>query len=359
MTMDRDEAEFLRDAVAGARSLGEPLCIVGAGSKAFLAVGDERGPRAFAGQLLSTLGHRGIIDYRPEELVITVRAGTPLREVEAVLAAAGQHLPFEPPRFRGAGTIGGAVACGLSGPGRPWRGAVRDAVLGVELVNGFGERLRFGGQVMKNVAGYDLSRLQAGAFGTLGLLLSVSLKVLPLPVVERTRVFRLDAAAALASCRAWARTAYPITAACHHDGLLRVRLSGAAAAVEWAAAELGGDDDPSGDLFWTALRDHALDCFHGDDVPWRLSLPPAAAGPLDGCLLNWAGAERWWCGVGADAAERIAAQAAAEGGSVRPFDGRFGTFGAEGLTARYAARLRAAFDPDGILNPHLVADRAH
>jgi glycolate oxidase FAD binding subunit len=359
MAAGQDAAELLQDAVATARARGDSLCITGSGSKAFLAAGEEHGPRAFAGQQLSTLEHRGVIDYRPEELVITVRAGTPLGEVESVLAEAGQYLPFEPPRFRGGGTLGGAVAAGLSGPGRPWRGAVRDAVLGVELVNGLGERLRFGGQVMKNVAGYDLSRLQAGAFGTLGLLLSVSLKVLPRPAAERTLTFSVDAPRALAQCRAWMRTAYPISAACHHDGLLRLRLSGAQAAIDWATSELGGEIDPAGATFWTALRDQTHEFFRSGDPLWRASLPPAAAAPVEDCLVNWAGAERWWRGSVDDvAAPEFAIQAGAEGGTARRFDGRYGTFGAEGPAARYAARLRAAFDPDGVLNPHLVPAHA-
>lgn len=359
MSVDHDDADLLLDAVAAARSRGEPVCIAGSGSKAFLAVGADRGPRAFAGQLLSTLDHRGVIDYRPEELVITVRSGTPLRQVEGVLAESGQYLPFEPPRIRGGGTIGGAVAAGLSGPGRPWRGAVRDAVLGVELVNGLAQRLRFGGQVMKNVAGYDLSRLQAGAFGTLGLLLSVSLKVLPCPAAERTLAFALDPATALARCRTWARTAYPISAACYHDGVLRIRLSGAAAAIAWAAAELGGDRDP-GDDFWNAVRDQTLPFFRSGSALWRASLPPAAPTPLKDCLFNWGGAERWWHAPD-DAAEieRLAAGVAAAGGSARPFDGYFGCFGDSGLAGQYGAGLKAAFDPDGLLNPHLAIDHAH
>jgi len=368
MAGDRDNAEFLHDAVASAQARGEGLCITGFGSKAFLAAGDDRGPRAFAGQLLSTADHCGVIDYRPEELVITARSGTPLREIEAVLAAAGQYLPFEPPRFRGGGTLGGAVAAGLAGPGRPWRGSVRDAVLGVEMVNGRGERLRFGGQVMKNVAGYDLSRLQVGAFGTLGLLLSMSLKVLPRPAAERTLAFELDVETALARCRSWARTAYPITAACHCDGVLRLRLSGAAPAIAWAATELGGDGAGE-DQFWAALRDQTLDFFRSGDDLWRVSLPPGSPEPLSGCLVNWAGAERWWRAP-ADAAAIRAFRGCvtAAGGSARRFDGYFGTFAmggnggngvSRGLPAQYGARIKAAFDPGNILNPHLAVDHAH
>ena len=364
MLPDRDIADFLQQAVASAHRAGDALCITGSGSKAFLAVGAARGPAAFAGQLLSTTEHTGIVDYRAEELVITARAGTPLLQLERTLAQAGQYLPFEPPRMHGGGTLGGAIAAGLAGPGRPWWGSVRDCVLGVELVNGLGERLRFGGQVMKNVAGYDLSRLQVGAFGTLGLLLSVSVKVLPLPVEQRTLTFEISAEAALQRCRAWARTAYPISATCHLDGVLRVRLSGAAPAIAWAAGELGGDGggDPA---FWTALRDHSLDFLRADGPLWRVSLPPAAPRPLGDGLLNWSGAERWWRGpslADGDAATRTAvppvipavmAQVLAAGGTARRFDGHFGMPSFDGVPGRYLARLKAAFDPGNILNPHL------
>ncbi|MFW6094392.1 MAG: glycolate oxidase subunit GlcE, partial [Pseudomonadota bacterium] len=220
-----DRTDALCDEVRRAREAGEAVRITGAGSKGFLCRGHPQ--RGGAVRELDVGGHRGIVDYRPEELVLTARAGTPLAEIAGVLAESGQALPFEPPRFQGRGTLGGAVACGLSGPGRPWRGAVRDAVLGVEMVNGLGEHLRFGGQVMKNVAGYDVSRLQTGAFGTLGVLLAVSVRVMPVPAAEETRVFELDARAALERCRAWARGPYPITATAHLDGRLHVRLSGA------------------------------------------------------------------------------------------------------------------------------------
>ncbi|MBX3707529.1 MAG: glycolate oxidase subunit GlcE [Pseudomonadales bacterium] len=353
MPPDADIADYLQDAVAGAAARGGALCISGSGSKAFLAAGHATGPQAAGGQLLSTTEHTGIIDYRPEELVLTARAGTSLAHIEATLGAAGQRLPFEPPRFRGGGTLGGAVACGLSGPGRPWFGALRDAVLGVELINGLGERLRFGGQVMKNVAGYDLARLQAGAFGTLGLLLSVSLKVLPRPQSERTLVFELDPATAVARCRAWARQPYPLTGACHADGVLRVRLAGAPAAVDEAAAALGGDG-AAAPGYWDALRDHALDWFRSGGCLWRLSVPPAADPAGMDCLINWAGAERWWSAPsGDDATARMLTRVAQAGGHARRFDATYGIQQPTGPAATYVRRLKAAFDPARVLNPHL------
>ncbi|MDZ7669743.1 MAG: glycolate oxidase subunit GlcE [Gammaproteobacteria bacterium] len=353
MATGKDLTGALCEAVERCAATGGSLTIVGAGSKSFLTRGVEALPADAGGQLLSVAEHHGIVDYRPEELVLTARAGTPLREVERVLAQAGQHLPFEPPQFHGGGTLGGAVAAGLSGPGRPWRGALRDALLGVELLNGRGEVLRFGGQVMKNVAGYDVSRLQAGAFGTLGLLLAVSVKVLPRPSVERTRVFELPPAEALVCCRAWARRPYPITATCYHRGQLRVRLSGAEAAVTQAAAQLGGDDDTSSG-FWPALRDQRLE-FFAEPGLWRTSVPPAAALPAEDCLVTWGGAERWWRPGDRQAARR---QAAAQGGYARPYDGSFGVrTGAHlsGAESRLSERLRQAFDPHRVFNRNLTS----
>ena len=345
-----DQTEALCDAVRQAFESGRPLTIAGSGSKAFLTGGsDDTG--AAPARLLSTVEHRGVIAYRPEELVITARSGTLLKEIEVVLAQAGQHLPFEPPQFRGGGTLGGAVACGLSGPGRPWWGAARDVVLGVELINGSGQPLRFGGQVMKNVAGYDVSRLQAGAFGTLGLLLSLSIKVLPEPPAMATRVFELDCRQAQARCREWACRPLPVSATCYLEGLLRVRLSGAEPAVEEGAAEIGGDPehDPR---FWESLRDHRLDFFMAPGL-WRCAVPPAAPEPLEDCLIEWAGAQRWWR---PPADVDVRATVAKVGGHARPFDGSFGARAGAHLSAAercYAARLKAAFDPAGILNREL------
>jgi glycolate oxidase FAD binding subunit len=355
-----DQSDRLVEEVQQAAQAGEALRVIGLGSKAFLTGEPPDQPAAASGRWLSTADHAGIVDYRPEELVITARTGTLLTDVERVLAEHGQMLPFEPPRFRSGGTLGGAIAAGLAGPGRPWRGAVRDSVLGVELVNGRGERLAFGGQVMKNVAGYDVSRLQVGAFGTLGLLLAVSVKVLPRPGAERTLVFDVDVAHALARVRRWAREPWPTTATAWVDGCLAVRLSGAEPAVADAAARLGGTTlaDPA---WWTMLRDHRHEFFgrvggRGDGrVLWRAIVPagaPAVRGTDE--LVTWAGAERWnWREVG-DSGPAI--EAAAHGGHARPFDATFGRRDGPHLPAaerRLSGRLRDAFDPQRLFNRHL------
>jgi len=351
--VDGDITEVLQGAVCEAMENRQSLRICGADSKRFLLPDRAaRGPNGDC-RRLSLLDHCGILDYRPEELVIKARAGTSLRVIEQTLAQHRQRLPFEPPSFADGGTIGGAVASGLPGPGRPWFGSVRDAVLGVEMLNGLGEFLRFGGEVMKNVAGYDVSRLQTGAFGTLGVLLSVSIRVAPAAAAERTLVLSLEPAAALARCRAWALRPYPITATAYLDGLLRVRLSGARPAVDAAAAELGGDGSED-DGFWPRLRDHALEFFHPRSGLWRCVVPPGSPEPLDGCLWEWGGGLRWWRTELEPKAVRKAASV--WGGSALPFDRRFAAARLGAVSPAqgdYQRRIRRAFDPQGILNPEL------
>ena len=342
MSREKDDAERIVALVIDAFRRRSPLVVQGAGSKAFLGAPAE-------GDLLSLADHVGVIDYRPDELVVTARAGTPLVELERTLAEAGQMLPFEPPTFGGNGTLGGAVATGLSGPGRPWYGSVRDAVLGVEVVTGAGRRMRFGGQVMKNVAGYDLSRLMTGAFGTLGVLLSVSVRVRPRPDAEITRSLTLDRDAALASVLAWDRRAEPVTATRHVDGRLSVRLSGDDGAIRKAAARLGGDGEAAAG-FWRDVRDQRDGFFRGATV-WRLALPCAARHPeIEGdWLTEWGGAQRWLA-TSAEA-PRVEEAARRAGGHAAVFRGAGATprpacEGAE----KYRMRLKEAFDPAGILN---------
>jgi glycolate oxidase FAD binding subunit len=340
-----DATDGLLDAVARSRADGQPVTIGGAGSKSHLfGLGDD----AVRGRLLSTAEHAGIVEYRADELVVTVRAGTPLKELRQVLAHERQMLPFEPPEYHGLGTIGGAVSAGLAGPGRPWRGAARDAVLGVVMINGLGERLRFGGQVMKNVAGFDVARLQVGAWGMLGLLLDVSLRVMPMPATEETRVLEIEAPEALTRMRRWARLPLPISATAWENGRLWVRLSGAEPAVLKAAEAIGGEEGDS--AYWDALKNHSSEFFAGvgeNDTLWRRHTPPAQPVADGEGLLEWSGARRWLRlprGQTVDGAIRFDAGYAARLAR---------DAGGNAVLAAYQQRLKAAFDPDGVFNPEI------
>jgi glycolate oxidase FAD binding subunit len=326
---------------------GTPLRIRGAGSKDFYG-------GMLAGEILDVSAYRGIVAYEPTELYITARCGTPLAEIEAVLAQNGQMLAFEPPHFSGA-TVGGCVAAGLSGPRRQQAGAVRDFVLGVKLIDGTGQVLDFGGQVMKNVAGYDVSRLLAGSLGTLGVLAEVTLKVLPKPVSEQTLVFAMDESEALARLNQWGGQALPISASFWHDGLLSLRLSGAPVAVQAARLKLGGNATVDPENLWISIREQTHSAFAGS-VLWRLALPSAAPPPGLGDLqaIEWGGGQRWYGGEpGAvrGAAARAGGHAvlyrAAE--SLRCLEGAFAPL-SPALLALHR-RLKKAFDPRGILNP--------
>jgi len=279
VTVDGDIEQDLRRAVLAARDGGGKLRIVGGGSKAFYGR-----PVTVESTPLYTRGHHGVVHYDPAELVLTARAGTKLATVEELLAGENQMLGFEPPHFGdgdgdGVATLGGAIAAGLAGPRRPFTGGVRDFVLGVKLMNAGGEVMRFGGEVMKNVAGFDLARLMAGALGTLGLLLEISLRVLPRPAVEQTlRLQHATPAAAVALFNRLAARPLPLSAAAWCGGETRIRLSGSAAGVACAAEVVGGDVDPGGGEFWRRLREHELPFFRGDGGGelLRVSLPPAS-----------------------------------------------------------------------------------
>ena len=221
--------DTLIERIRAAHENQSPLIIQGGGSKTFYGGADE-------GEVLSSRALTGVVDSQPKELVLTARAGTPLAEIEALLAEQNQMLAFEPPHFGGPATLGGCIAAGLSGPRRPYAGAARDFVLGVRMIDGTGQPLRFGGQVIKNVAGYDVSRLMVGALGTLGLITEASLKVLPTPAAETSLQFELDEAAAILTLNQLAGQPLPLSATSWHARLLTVRLSGAASAVQAAQA---------------------------------------------------------------------------------------------------------------------------
>jgi glycolate oxidase FAD binding subunit len=323
-----------------------PLRLRGGGTKDWYG-------QALQGEVLDTRAYAGVVDYEPTELVITARCGTPLVEIEALLAGRGQMLAFEPPRHGAASTIGGAVASGLSGPRRAAVGALRDFVLGAKLMDAKGEVLNFGGQVMKNVAGYDVSRVLAGSLGTLGLITEVSLKVLPKPVREETIRFELDEIAALRAVNEWAGKPLPVSATCWHRGVLTVRLSGADAAVKLALVQLGGE--PVSAALWDSLRDQTHEFFAAPDL-WRLSLPSAASALILGGeqLIEWGGAQRW-LHAPASAAADIRRSVAAAGGHATLFRSADKSAGAfhplAPAVARIHQRLKANFDPAGIFNP--------
>jgi len=345
-----DIASQLQQQVRAAFDAQTPLRLRGGDSKAFYGNHVE-------GEEVDLRGHSGVVSYEPTELVLSARGGTPLAEIEALLAEHGQQLTFEPPHFAEGATIGGAIASGLAGPLRPWGGAPRDVLLGVKLLDGQGRILNFGGQVMKNVAGYDVSRLMAGAQGTLGALLEVSLKVLPAPPKTRTLVMDLNRQPALKRMRELSRQPVPLSGAAWHDGRLYLRLSGAHASVNAWRERIGGERLAENTTFWQRLRDQQLDFFKQDGTLWRLSL--AGNTPRLDCeqqvIVDWAGAQRWmFSDVNAHA---IREQAAALGGHAQAFrkaerDADIDTFAPmPPLLLQLHRELKQRFDPQGILNP--------
>jgi glycolate oxidase FAD binding subunit len=370
-----DPVTHLAEVIRGAAARKRALCIRGGGTKDFYG-GEPRG------DVVDTRPLRGIVSYEPTELVITARAGTPLGEIEAALQEKGQQLPFEPPHFDyrpsarapslvGNGdltvasdapeeriaTLGGCVAAGLSGPRRAYAGAVRDFVLGVRIMDGKGNALRFGGEVMKNVAGYDVSRLTVGALGTLGVILEVSLKVLPIPASEATLKLAAGPDDAIKLMNQWAGTPLPVTGTAYRAGGLTVRVSGAASAVSAAVKKIGGEamDAEQAARFWNDVREQRAPFFAGDQALWRLSVKPTTppmdlAGPQ---LIEWSGALRW---LRSDADAKVIREAAERaGGHATLF--RAGHKAAavfhplSPALARIHRRLKEAFDPAGILNP--------
>jgi len=344
--------------VRAASAAATPLRLRGGGTKDFYG-------EPAVGEVLDTTGLSGIRSYEPSELVVTVGAGTTLAELEAVLADKGQCLPFEPPRFGAGGTVGGMVGAGLSGPARASAGSVRDFVLGLSMVNGRGELLTFGGQVMKNVAGYDVSRLMAGALGTLGLIAEVSLKVLPQAPAEATLKFSMSQRDALQRLNAWGGQPLPLNASrwLQEPGgaALYVRLRGAQAAVEAACRSMGGErqDEAAAQAAWTACRDQQLPWFTertGRDL-WRLSVPQTAP-ELDlpeSPLVEWHGAQRWIAADAGDAEHlrRVAAQAGGHATLFRASPNGARTQRMHPLASpldRIHRELKRQFDPAGIFN---------
>lgn len=361
MSLDFDVIPALASQIQAAAAAGQPICLRGGGSKDFYG-------QALNGEVLDTSALNGVVSYEPSELVITVLAGTPLADVEALLAQHNQCFAFEPPHFGPQSTVGGMVASGLSGPARASVGAVRDFMLGVKIINGRGEQLTFGGQVMKNVAGYDVSRLMAGSLGTLGLITEVSLKVLPIAPAEATLRFECSQQQALQWLNAWGGQPLPLNASCWVEdagvGTLYLRLRGAIAAVEAACKTLGGERKNTTEVAadWLACRDQTLPWFAqrapNQDL-WRLSVPqsaPALDLP-DSPLIEWHGGLRWYRAA-AEHGPRLRAAAKAAGGhatifianNARPTSAipRFDAL--KPPLDRIHRELKREFDPAGIFN---------
>ncbi len=335
-------ADQIRQAVAGKQI----LTIRGGGSKHFYGNTPQ-------GEVLDVAGYRGIIEYQPGELTLTARAGTSLAEIEQVLGTRQQMLPFEPPHF-GMATLGGCVASALAGPRRPYCGAVRDAMLGIRMIDGTGQWLSFGGKVIKNVAGYDVTRMMVGSMGTLGVLAEVCVRVLPRPECERTLALDMPQNKAIITMNQWAGLPVPLSATAWRNGQLLVRLSGTGSAVRAAMEKLGGEELPQAEAFWQALKEQQLPEFDAATL-WRVSVPPTTPA-LEGMavrLVEWGGSVRWLAGD-EDSAQQIRAAAVAAGGHATLFRGRLPAVPAfTPLPAPLMAlhhNIRRVFDPHGVFD---------
>jgi glycolate oxidase FAD binding subunit len=341
-----------RDRIRNAQVKDTPLRIRGGGTKDFYGERVE-------GEMFDVGDFSGIVDYDPTELVITARGGTKLTEIEATMAEANQFLGFEPPHFGPDATLGGCIAAGISGPRRPYAGAARDFVLGVRIMDGKGDDLRFGGKVMKNVAGFDVSRLMTGSMGTLGILLEISLKCLPRPKAESTLAFQMSASESVRKINEWAGLPLPLSASAWHEERLYVRLSGAEAAVKAAKQKLGGDALPAADAdaWWLGVREQRMAFYSTASQLWRLSVKPTAPYTDLGTfqMIEWGGAVRWLNAASSVDNNTVREWAQNNGGHATLF---------RSAAARHAAvfhplaapvmaihqRLKSTFDPAGILN---------
>ena len=377
-TIKPRDAKELRQAVEWALNEGATLDVRGQGSK--LALGKPM----HCDQVLDLSGISGIVDYAPEELVVTLRAGTPMREVEALLAQRNQMLAFEPPdlgpllgREEGQGTLMGAVMGNLAGPRRISAGAARDHLLGFSGVNGRGEAFKSGGKVMKNVTGYDLSKLLAGSWGTLAVLDQVSVKVLPAP--DQTRTLLLlglsDDAAVKAMCVAMG-SSHEVSGAAHVDGRTALRLEGVAPSVEARLKGLrellGGRMEELGTLesraFWREVRDAVPFAAAQDAVVWKISCAPTegaavvarikAQRPAARAFYDWSGGLIWLALPPSDDADQAIVRGALAGGhatlirAAETMRVRSAVFQPQPpALAALTARVKESFDPKGIFNP--------
>jgi len=337
----------IKEQISAAIEQGEPLKIVGGNSKAFLG-------RNVVGKQIDMADYTGVISYEPTELYITVKAGSLLSDVKKVLAEKNQMLAFEPPEVNEKTTMGGVVATGLSGPRRPYAGSVRDFVLGVRCINGLAKEMSFGGQVIKNVAGYDLSRLLTGSYGTLGIILEVTLKVLPVPEFELTGCQAMSIQSALDMMHALSAKSVPVSASCYDGKMLFIRFSGNEKNVKDTLREFNLEEYSNGIYFWNELRDFKLPFFHTDSPIWRLSVPSTADLDIDEdkCLIDWGGAQYWF--ISERPANEVFTMAEKAGGSALLFRGgdRNGDVFqplSDGLF-KLQQNLKQAFDPHRILN---------
>lgn len=344
MTAIADLLDQVRNAVAAQR----PLCIKGGNSKQYLG-------REQQGEPVDVSGYSGVVDYQPSELVITVRAGTTLSDMQQVLAQENQVLAGEPPEFDGKATVGGTLACNLSGPSRPWHGSIRDQVLGVRIINGKAEHLRFGGQVMKNVAGYDVSRLQAGAMGTLGILTEVTLKVIPKPESTVSVRRTIGANDSLRVMNEICRRPLPVTGACWYAGDMYIRLSGPMSVIGAAAEQLEGRVLPDDDGFWSRLREMELPFFADAKDLRCISLRSTRDHFSEDAdwLIDWRGARRWLAAGGhRDSLDKHVRDAGGELSQVRGAEHGADVFPQRSAVYRQMLlRLKQALDPDGVFNP--------
>lgn len=355
------EISQLVDQVLAARASFRPILIAGGGTKSFY--GNPFEPQAESAVTLDMRSLRGIVNYHPSELVVTALAGTPLKEVMDTLDASGQMLAFDPPAFGMGATIGGCISAGLSGPGRYGAGPIKDFVLGAHLLDAQGRVLKFGGEVMKNVAGYDVSRLLTGSMGMFGALTQVSVKVAPKPFEVCTLEWQISEAAALDLCLSWRALPLPISATAWEsvggDGRLRVRLAGAAAAILSARQRMGAAvvANEEADQYWSDLREQRLS-FFARPVLWRVACAPGTpALNLGPTLIEWGGGQRW---IAADCDPQLIQSKAEHAGGhatlfkyppgyVLPAAGVFQPL-SQGV-ATIVRRLKQEFDPKAVFNP--------
>lgn len=344
MTDHRNEiASTIQDAYQQHKS----LYIAAGNSKQFYG-------RDIQAESLSLAGHTGIIEYEPSELYITARSGTTLQEIQETISQQNQILPCEPPQFASTATIGGVIACGLSGPRRINAGSVRDCILGTEIINGKGEYLHFGGRVMKNVAGYDVSRLMCGALGTLGALMTITLRLLPKPADEETLVLTLDEKNAIDLMNQWANTPIPISATFYDGKELYIRLSSSSSAIEACKSKIGGEVLNDSEKFWHSIKEHSHEFFNNNKLLWRISVPPntKAINISGDSAIEWNGALRWY--ITDDNETAIRTEAERVGGTANLFNGKITEQVFHPLSEtsmKLHKKLKQVFDPAGILNP--------